>query len=661
MEYHRMSFFKAKIAITPEQESIQLARERTIIVQANAGAAKTTTLALRIGQALAQGTRAESILALTYTEPACQAMTQALLKVGVSAEHVRCVRIQTFEQFSSHILLGLERKKIPCHNTPEALAPTVWQALAALNSGFDNPSTLVEEFLAVAQKLKGTLAREQFLWADEPITADVAEELGIEHFLLRLFAAYEHIRYPEGDHCDHAKFRGPFDASYDLARLIANPNSISPVCEMSEMTVWPTGLQLIVADEMHDLNLATFTLLQALLQSNQAFFCGMGDVDQVLHETGGAEARFMSFQVDFGAGRVVKTYPLSASWRFGKSLSKLAGRFSGKPYASAAEHSTQINFLPYGAEISCEQQVLAQVHAYKALNPHNMNGLAILLRHPYQSILLENTLLQAGIRYQFLGFKSYLRQPEVLLIRALLAVHAQDFSSIDSKKTRQELVQTLVFFCGVQLEFKGAESETPEQRLKEAIAVIANDASMLPVFFEEQILRRSDPVIARRLKNAIQACKIQGPDLLPGVLSALDIDSWVQTVFVEKQRRADARAYLEGLIHAAKSYPNAQAFFAGLNQSENQLTNGISERIQKQKATVQKKKTLTLASIAAVKGLEFEHIVVPYLKQGKFPAHLAESNQQERNLFYVAITRARHTLSLITHQSQPSEFSTEFL
>ena len=62
-------------SITPsdEQLAIQTSPADTILVQANAGAAKTTTLALRIAQALASDVLPESILVLTYTKPAPRA------------------------------------------------------------------------------------------------------------------------------------------------------------------------------------------------------------------------------------------------------------------------------------------------------------------------------------------------------------------------------------------------------------------------------------------------------------------------------------------------------------------------------------------------------------------------------------------------------------
>jgi DNA helicase-2/ATP-dependent DNA helicase PcrA len=63
-------FVPKGIVPTAEQLAIQLGRHKRVIVEANAGAAKTSTLALRLAQALARGAEPERILALTYTDAA---------------------------------------------------------------------------------------------------------------------------------------------------------------------------------------------------------------------------------------------------------------------------------------------------------------------------------------------------------------------------------------------------------------------------------------------------------------------------------------------------------------------------------------------------------------------------------------------------------------
>jgi DNA helicase-2/ATP-dependent DNA helicase PcrA len=65
--------------------------------------------------------------------------------------------------------------------------------------------------------------------------------------------------------------------------------------------------------------------------------------------------------------------------------------------------------------------------------------------------------------------------------------------------------------------------------------------------------------------------------------------------------------------------------------------------------------SVTLARAAHVKGLEYEHVLLPYLEEGVFPARDAPL-ADESNLFYVAATRARQLLTVMPDAARPSRF-----
>jgi DNA helicase-2/ATP-dependent DNA helicase PcrA len=65
--------------------------------------------------------------------------------------------------------------------------------------------------------------------------------------------------------------------------------------------------------------------------------------------------------------------------------------------------------------------------------------------------------------------------------------------------------------------------------------------------------------------------------------------------------------------------------------------------------------TIRMYSIPAAKGLEFDHVIIPDVSAGVFDGN----NQEERNLFYVAASRARKELTM-TYQARPSSFLQPF-
>ena len=150
------------ITPTDEQVAVQMSAERTLIIEANAGAAKTTTLALRMAQAWTTGMPPERCLALTYTDTACQALQAALRKIGVPAPVVARFRIASFDAFCAAMLQEPYGPPVEQIDTQEALRPYVWEGVQRIEANESErwpeelqlPSAgdagFIEDFLAMA-------------------------------------------------------------------------------------------------------------------------------------------------------------------------------------------------------------------------------------------------------------------------------------------------------------------------------------------------------------------------------------------------------------------------------------------------------------------------------------------------------------------------------
>ena len=649
-------FTAKRITPTPQQLAVQTASAQTLLIEANAGAAKTTTLALRMAEGWARGIRPEDFLALTHTASACQALRAALLKVGVPAPVAQRFRITRFEDFCAQLLQEtLDRPATP-YSTLEELQPFVWEAVERVqdSEGERWPEDLalpslgdsgfVEAFLQRAAWLKGTM-KDALERGDASPSPDYAAALGVDYTQLKVFLAFERIRLREL--LQQPLFQGPGDATYDVALWLEQGASAQT------LRAWPRGLRVLLVDEMHDVNQAAFRVLQELLSTTQAFFCGVGDRDQVIYSTSGADSAFMGEAIAQRTGRSVQRLPLTPSHRFGAKLAVKAGRLAHKPYSSLAAHATRVTLLAYDDGDSagnCAVQVVAQALAWRAQPRANMADFAVLLRHPHQSVELENQLLAAGLPYTTSGFDSYLLRPEVLLVRALLAVATDNFDSITEPPTRAKLMQALVFFCGSRIAVAGREEESQAALLADAIRSVNENPLFLQHFFDHQILENSPPAMQKRLANALRVAREPAaPDTLARLLQALDIEATTRDVLVSRQRRHDVQGSLAGLCRAAARFASAHDYFLHLNFAEQQ------QRQLKSTAS------LVLASIAQVKGLEFAQVVIPYLERGVFPAPSTGAEAEagsdanaEHNLLYVGMTRARTQLTLLAHRQRPS-------
>jgi DNA helicase II / ATP-dependent DNA helicase PcrA len=640
------SFVPKALQPTDEQFAIQTAPDRTIVVEANAGAAKTTTLALRMAESWRRGTQPEQVLALTYTPPACEALGGALARIGVPHEVVRRFRIQTFEAFCEEVLQEIGGGPVPLYEHDEQLRPHVWAAIRRVEADErdrwgselilpalgDNGA--VEDVLRVAIRLKGTM-RDVLERGDSSVSPDYAASIGVDYTQLRIFLAYERIRRREN--AERPLFRGPLDATYDLARLLLEGEALQ------DLRSWPRGVRVLVVDEMHDLNEAMFRVLQELLDTTAAFFCGVGDFDQVLHAAAGADAGFMGRAIEERTRRTVRRYPLTHSYRFGRSLAVEAGRIAGKPYGSRAAHDTVLALQSYDTPAQCAVSVAEAACAWQRRPKAKMSELSILLRHPYQSVLVENALLERGLPYTVRGFDSYLVRPEVLFVRGVLAVATDDIASVADDRVREQVMQALMFFSGSRIQVRGREEESQEALLLDALRSVKEAPGFLTHFFENQILRTAEPAMQRRLKAAVRVAREQaGPTVLACLLEALEIERLVRDVYVSARRRREALGNLEALQLAAMNFGSAADYFRSLNAAE-----------QKQRQ-LKKTASLVIAGIPDVKGLEFDHVLLPFLAQGEFPS--SGSDREERNLFYVAMTRARRFLTMWASAARPSEF-----
>lgn len=629
---------------TAEQRAIQLERHRHLIVEANAGAAKTTTLALRLAQALARGANPDHIQALTYTEAAVASLHQALERIGLPAPLRKRLRIQTFDQFCAERLATVEGPGVTRHTTPEQLKPHVLQAIDRVLSNQDerhrDEFTLegsgegsIEGLLASFARLKGTLQL-TLEAADRTLTPALASELGHDYLTLRVFWAYEHIR--RGGHPDRPAFRAPDDATYDLARLLLSEDAL-----LEDEHPAALGLHLVLLDEMHDTNRAMFTVLQQVLRQNPAAFIGFGDRDQVIHATAGANAGFMGelFEREVAPAQRL---PLTASYRFGTALAQHAGRLASKPYLSQSTHGTAVHV------VRCESAKEGHWHIAQSIRESlaarmPASDTAILLRQPHQSVELENHLLDQGLDYRTAGFAPYLLRPEVLFVRGLIAHARDDFSAIEDEDTRVRILQALLLFSGSFVEGDGTDPDRQRQTEQQAIKDVARQPGLATHFVQNQVLRNAPLHIRHLIEDALDVIDANATDtLMRRFVQALAPQRLAARVLVRAEDIEQVAANIRGLVQSAATFDNVESFFRAMNDRE------VRQKSMRDKHCV------LLSSIEAAKGLEFEHVILPGLNKGEFA--VGGNTTDNRNLLYVGMTRARSRLTVLYDGARPSKY-----
>lgn len=628
---------------TDEQLDIQMATSRIILIEANAGAAKTTTLAMRIGEAIARQDPPESILALVFTPEAAIALKNALLWMGVSENAVGRMIIETFEGFAHRALTLIGGEKVQYLPTPEALKPKVIQAMAQVFEKFSEQYELdefslgmnnvaVDEFLNLQLSIKAKMLLSTAYIEDLSVEEIAENILGISPTLYLLFQEYERSRMTDGV---QTVFRGKFDAIYDLARLIEeNPDYINSLPEF----------KTVLADELHDLNEATFKILSAILNRGNTFFCGAGDKDQVIYSWAGADPQFLQqrFKQAFTG---LLPLPLTKTFRHGPHLAEAIATFKNKENTSGIVMKTQVSLFEYDGEggKSNADRVVEAVNKWIKDNG-SLGSAAILIRSPYQSIEIENALFKADIGYKPFRMESYLQRQEILLLRGVLSVALNNFASIEDPNIRKRIVDALITFA--QIVFDKDDPQANYRMANEAQESLAEYPELISQFFLNQVQLNGSNVLVKDAIASVLAFLKQCPpdapagDVLQAVFETLKLEDLYKRIFVSRIDAADASKSVHGFIQAGRdSGKSLEDFSHWLNKTEQEL---FSKKWQH---------TITLCLVDDSKGLEFDHVIIPGLSAQEFPKP-GQGKLEEENRFYVAATRAKQRLTLIAPSSE---------
>lgn len=633
-------FIPVGFQATPEQIEIQLSHDKTVIIEANAGAAKTTTLALRAGEALARGMSPSEILILVFTPEARDVMRKRLTEIGIHASFVSQISIKTFDDFATealNIFDGYAPKSIRSLNE---LRSTVIAAIEQVYNTYQNRfenleltthNMAISQFFDVQLSIKAKMsAHQDYAGMD---TEEVAYAVGVSLAHWLTFVAYERLRWGA---FDEVEFRAPFDSTYDLARRLK---------DSTELRAALPSCRLLLCDELHDLNEAAFVILTELLSTGKTYFVGAGDKDQVIHATLGADAQYLQHRFDTSnLGKVIRL-PLTATYRYGPHLALAVGKLKQKKSTSPLANITKIeqHYYPTANHEVCVQLVIDAINTWRK---NHQGRCAVLMRDRHQSILIENALMQAGIGYESPRLQKYLQRGEILFLRGMIAIALKDLKSVKSSEIRMAIVEALVIYGEVKLDFDPVldgslphdSTKIVSDPLEYATRFLDENPDMLNEFFKGQILR-GESNIRHRISEVVQFVEslpadTKADEVLREIGRKIDINSLVKRIHIYPQEASIVNKSIEGFIrYATTSEKSIKDFSEWISQMESPLP---KER---------KKYSVVLECVANAKGMEFDHVILPLLEVGEFP--LTPEYKQEENLFYVGVTRAKHALTMM--------------
>lgn len=591
--------------------------EGPCMVLAGPGSGKTYVLTQKIVHLLKEpGVRPWHILALTFTNKAAREMTQRVEQcIG---DEVRQLWIGTFHRLFGR-MLRIEGEAIGL--TPDFTIYDSDDSKKLIKKILKELSLSEENYppMMVMNRMSG--AKNRLLMDARAYDSDATcraedQAVGKPH-MAQIFMQYE-ARCRRSGALD---FDDLLLCTYQMLR--DHPQIVAK---------YQDRFRYILVDEFQDTNRLQYVLIK-LLAAKHNNLCVIGDDAQSIYAFRGADLTHMlDFKKDFPGMRLVK---LTHNFRSTQHIVKAANALIrhnqqqlekvlftdnalGEP-VEVVQHERDLEEARYVA-----RDIFERSQRERATYDH----FAILYRTNRQSRLFEEALRGLGIDYKLRGGTSFYGRKEVkdMLAYLRLIVNGND----------EQALERVI--------------NTPKRGIGPAtlakVRTLAFDRGW--TFFEA--LERCDEVVGPRLANAI-APFVALIQKYKAMLATED--AYVIAKGVAKDSGLQKALYDEKSVEGVGRYENLEELLSGISlfvqerEGEGQHLSAYLQEVALMTGDEEEegKPSVTLMTIHAAKGLEYDYVYVVGVEEGILPSsRMIESKrgvEEERRLFYVALTRAK--------------------
>ena len=613
--------------LNEEQRKPVLHTEGPLMVIAGAGSGKTRVLTYKIIHLLKKGVSPFNILALTFTNKAAKEMKQRISKL-TNDNQAKSIWMGTFHSVFARILRS-ESELI----------------------GFPPNFTIYDSY--DSEKLISNIIKEMNL------NKDFYKAKGIKNRVSSLKNSFitpkNYFNQPELIESDKLANRIQFGEIYrnyvdrcfksavmDFDDLLLKTNQLlnsSPETLIKYQKIF----KYILVDEYQDTNYSQYLIIKSLADRYQNL-CVVGDDSQSIYSFRGANIdNILNFKKNYPE---CTTYKLEQNYRSSKNIVEGANSLIKKNKFKIDKNIWTLN--DSGSKIILNRSqndndegrfVASNIFEEKNNNQLNNGSFAVLYRTNAQSRSIEDALRKANIDYQVFGGLSFYQRKEIKDVTAYLrlVVNSND----------EESFRRIVNFPPRGIGLKTLEklliiSERENISMYDAINII----DKYPKLFNKGVMGRITD-----FRNLIESLKIESKTknadyVLTNVINGSGIIDFYRN---------------EGSVESINRIENIEELRSGINDfilEQKELADGdtsITRYLQDISLYSETDKSfssdrVSLMTIHMAKGLEFNVVYVVGIEENLFPSILSlnssEDLEEERRLFYVAMTRAKDKLIL---------------
>jgi len=582
--------------------------EGPLLILAGAGAGKTKTITHRILHLIKKGIHPREILAITFTNKAAKEMRDRVLHllsndnelnkpISISEKPF----ISTFHALGVHIikenanLIGLTRHFTIFDRGDSKRAIREAMEILGFNPKEFDPGTILN---AISREKGDAVTLNQY--------RDKAKDF-YGNMILKIWEIYEKTLAREKSL--------DFDDLLLKTLIILNNN---PEIAKKYNSIW----KYIHIDEYQDTNKVQYGI-STILAKETRNICVVGDIDQMIYSWRGADIQnILDFEKDYAEAKVIL---LEENYRSTQNILTAANNIIKKNVMRREKNLFTKN--PEGEKLhllisyteSEEARLIADRAREIIRDGVNPREISVLYRTNFQSRVLEEAFLNKSIPYQILGTRFFDRK------------EIKDALSFIKASLNRESSADLVRIINIPP--RGIGKVT-------MLKIISGKKDSLGPALREKVDQFFN--LLDRIKEIAE--KKKASELIKYIIKETGMENMYRNGTEEELEKLEN---LRELVSLATQYDNLE----GEEGIEALLTNASlatdQDEMEKDRNAVK------LMTVHASKGLEFDYVFIAGLEQDLFPhKRLNEEGisrseeEEERRLFYVAITRARKKIFL---------------
>ena len=594
-----------------------------MLVLAGAGSGKTKVLTSRIAYLIENGVNPRNILAITFTNKAAKEMKDRVINlIGSSANYIQ---ISTFHSLGlkmikeNYNILGYD-KNFTILDSDDTLT-VVKKIIKEMNL---NP----QFYNAKAIRNKISSAKNELMSVSE------FSHVEFDKDIVRIFEKYNSILKTNN--------------SVDFDDLLVLPIQLLNNSEVLDR--YQELYKYILIDEYQDTNEAQYKFTKKLANKYKNIFV-VGDNDQAIYAFRGANFKnILNFEKDYPN---CKTILLEENYRSTKMILNAANSViknnkerKDKNLWSNNPEGNKIKYIQADSDKEEGSYISSKI---KELNNNGVNyeDIAILYRTNAQSRLIEEEMLKNNIPYRVIGSFYFYNRKEIKDLLCYLRLINNPHDDISLTRV-------------INVPKRGIGAKTMEN--------LDAKSNELGISLFDAISDGKELVFKNLILKMQEEC--ENLSLTEMVDLVLNESGMKQELVNEKTLESEIR--LENLEEFKSITKNYEEEFGVISLSD--FLNEIS-LVSDMSEHQESKNKVSLMTVHAVKGLEFDYVFVTGMEEGIFPHYNAINDgsrsaiEEERRLCYVAITRAKKDLWLLnakrrmlfgnTQTNLPSRFMDE--